>query len=106
MHLEETVQVNNSKSGCIPSKKNRSKCIPSNSLMIADAEKAISGGSKILTYFFHSEFTSGGGEERAYFAGVQNSHYQANRINPVYCVRSFSSQSKQVSVFNQNTNHV
>ena len=97
MHLEETVQVNNSKSGCIPSKKNRSKCIPSNSLMIADAEKAISGGSK---------FTSGGGEERAYFAGVQNSHYQANRINPVYCVRSFSSQSKQVSVFNQNTNHV
>ena len=61
--------------------------------MIADAEKAISGGSKMLTYFFHSEFTSGGGEERAYFAGVQNSHYQANRINPVYCVLFFTVQA-------------
>ena len=69
-------------------------------------KKALNGGSKILTSFFHSECTSGGGEERAYFAGVQNSHYQANRINPVYCVRSFSSQSKQVSVFNQKTNYV
>ena len=45
--------------------------------MIANAKKAISGGSKFFTYFFHSEFTSGGGEERAHFAVVQNSHYQA-----------------------------
>ena len=62
--------------------------------------------TKDFDLFFHSECTIGGGEERAYFAGVQSSHYQADRINPVQCAQSFSSQSKQVSVFNQKTNYV
>ena len=73
---------------------------------IDDSQKSHFRGSKILTYFFHSECTIGGGEERAHFAGVQSSHYQADRINPVQCAQSFSSQSKQVSVFNQKTNYV